>query len=40
MGLKLCICLIEIKYPGIIKMSNSGGENHVVVEIEQGNSGV
>ena len=39
-GLKLCICLIERKYPGVIKMADYGGENHVVVEIEQGNSRV
>ena len=40
MGLKLCICLIERKYPGIIKVADFGGENHAVVEIEQGNSRV
>ena len=40
MGLKFCICLIERKYPGVIKMVDSGGENHAIVEIEQGNSRV
>ena len=40
MGLKLCIYLIKIKYLGVIKMADSGGENHAVVEIEKGNSRV
>ena len=40
MGLKLYICLIERKYLGVIKMADSTCENHVVVEIEQGNSRV